>query len=141
MSPGEDLEYAKEEFRRRKSAFVIVKAREILTESKERGVAPFFHAVTSLHGLKGASLADRIVGKAVAFLCVYAGISSVYTPVVSNPAIAVLRDYSIHVEAGDTVPMILDRTQNGQCPIEKLIFDCKTPEEAYFILKEKLGGY
>jgi hypothetical protein len=137
MTDTQDLEYAKEVFRKKGLAFVIVKDKEILAESKEKGVAPFLHVVQKKN-VEGASLADKIVGKAVAFLSVYAGIASVYTNVISTPAGEVFQGYKVHVEADEVVPMIMNRKGDDQCPIEKMILTCETPKEAYEILKKKV---
>lgn len=134
----QDLEHAKNEFMQRNLGFIIVSDSRILAESKEKGVAPFYFAVAK--NVKGGSVADKIVGKAVAFLCAYSGVVSVYTPVISQPALDVLNDYTIHVEVDKVVPMILNREKNGQCPIEALIMECTTPEEAYTVLKKKFEG-
>lgn len=136
---GTDLEYARKELQEKGLAFVIVKDEKVLAESDEKGVAPFFRAVDSLRA-KGVSVADKIVGKAVAFLCVYAEVASVYTPVVSEPAAGVLRENGVHLEADTTVSMILNKNKDDQCPVEQMIFTCATPEEAYTILREKFEG-
>lgn len=133
-----DLEYAKKELSEGR-AFVIVKGKKVVAESTEKGVAPFFSAVTELN-LEKASLADKIVGKAVAFLSVYGGVTSVYALVASEPAVAVLDNYAIRIEAETVVPMILNQTGDDQCPIEKVVAACNTPEEAYTVLKRKFGG-
>ena len=137
MTDTHDLEYAKEVFRKKRLAFVIVRDKEILAESKEKGVAPFLHVIQRKN-VEGASLADKVVGKAGAFICVYAGIASVYTKVISSPAEKVFQDCDVHVEADDVVPMIKNRRGDDQCPIEKMIFTCETPEAAYTVLKEKV---
>jgi hypothetical protein len=133
----QDIDYAKEEFKKGKLAFVIVKNKEILAKSDEKGVAPIFHAANRLNSIKGASLADKIVGKAVAFLSAYFQIASVYTPVASDPAVKVLTAHNIHFEADKVVPMILNRTGDGQCPIEQMIMACTAPGGAYNILKRR----
>lgn len=138
---GTDLEYAKKEFEKRGSAFIIAKDRKILAESTKRGVAPFFFAVNGLHDqLEGTSLADKIVGKAVALLSAYSGIVSVYTPLVSIPAVGVLDEHHIRTEADRTVEMILNQNRTDQCPIEKLVLQCSSPEEAYAVLKRRFEG-
>jgi len=133
-----DTDYAKKELLQGK-AFVVVNCGKIIAESDEKGVFPLFSAVTELD-LENASLADKVVGKAVAFLCVYSGIAAVYAVVASEPAVGVLTRYSIGIEAETVVPMIMNRTGDDQCPIEKLVNTCRTPEKAYTVLKKKFGG-
>lgn len=137
----EDLEFARNELKRRGSAFVIVKNKEILAESTEKGVAPFFFAVREFHDqLKGTSLADKIVGKAVALLSVYSQITSVYTLLTSQPAVKVLDYYNTFLEADRVVEMILNRTRDDQCPIEKIVLHTDEPEEAFMLLKRRFEG-
>ncbi|KYK37272.1 MAG: DUF1893 domain-containing protein [Theionarchaea archaeon] len=136
-----DLESAKREFKRTKAAFVIVKDEKVVARSAEKGVAPFFFAANGLgEQVKNASLADKIVGKAVALLTVNSQMISVYTPLISDPAVKVLNDYNIYWEADQIVAMILNRNKDDQCPIEKMVTACDTPEEAFSILKRKFRG-
>jgi hypothetical protein len=139
MTTHEDLDYARKEFEESKMAFVMVRDGMVLAYSKEKGVAPFFSAVARKR-VKGASLADRIIGKAVAFLCAYRGIVAVYTPVVSKPAVSVLEENQIPWKADQVVPMILNREGDGQCPIERIVTAATSPEEAYLILRKKFEG-
>ncbi len=134
-----DLDYAREEFKKRRSAFIIARDKKILAESEERGVAPFFSAVANVK-VKGASLADRVVGKAVALLSAYAGIASVYALVVSEHAVPVLERYDIHFEYERVVPMILNQRKDDQCPIESIVMPCDSAEEAFTLLKKKFEG-
>lgn len=136
----QDLEHAKNEFMHRNLGFIIVNDSKILAESREKGVAPFYFALAKNKNVKGGSVADKIVGKAVALLCAYGGITSVYTPVISQPALNVLNAHNIHVEVEKVVPMILNRNKDGQCPIEALIMELNTPKKAYTVLKKKFEG-
>lgn len=136
-----DLERAKREFKKTKAAFVIVRDGKIVAQSAEKGVAPFFFAVNGLgEQVKNASLADKIVGKAIALLAVNSQMVSVYTPLISDPAVKVLNDYNVYWEADQIVDMILNRNKDDQCPIEKMVTTCDTPEEAFLILKRKFKG-
>jgi hypothetical protein len=135
-----DLMRARDELQIRKSAFVIVKNQEIIGESSQQGVAPFFHIVANHDGLQGSSLADKIVGKAVALLSLFAGICSIYTPLISDPALNILSSHDVYVEALQRVPMILNRTQTDRCPIETIVLHCDSPDEAFSILTKAFEG-
>ncbi|MGC1121505.1 MAG: DUF1893 domain-containing protein [Candidatus Methanofastidiosia archaeon] len=139
MDTHKDLDHARKELEENKMAFVMVRNGKVLAQSKEKGVAPFFSAVAR-NKVKGASLADRIIGKAVASLCAYKGITAVYTPVVSEPAVSVLEENQISWHAEQVVPMILNREGDGQCPIESIVAATTSPGEAYLILKRKFEG-
>ena len=79
--------------------------------------------------LKGAQIADKAVGKAAAALMVLGGVSKLQTPLISRPALELLREYPVEVAFGQEVPHIENRNRNGWCPLENLCFSLKTPQE------------
>lgn len=54
--------------------------------SEEHGIRPLMRWLNEGTDLSGASAADRIVGKAAAFLYVLLGVRTVYAPLMSVPA-------------------------------------------------------
>lgn len=70
-----------------------------------RGVSDLYDLFKEDPGfLKGASLADKIVGKAAAALMALAEVREVYADVVSRPALDLLTDNKISVSYGIIVP-------------------------------------
>lgn len=133
----EDLELARSLLEEGKLNLVIVKDGEVVFYSEERGVAPFFWAVQDAgEALKGASVADRIVGLAVAMLCLYARIGSVYGDIVSQGAVDMLREQGKPVLSKNIVPHILNYDGTDLCPFEKLAGSCQEPSQ----LVSKLGS-
>ena len=59
--------------------------------SEEHGIRPLMRWLNEGTDLSGASAADRIVGKAAAFLYVLLGVRTVYAPLMSVPARETLR--------------------------------------------------
>lgn len=97
-----------------------------------RGVADLFHLMQDDPGfLRGASLADKVVGKAAAALMVLGKIKEVHADVISEPGLALLQQTHIPVSYGEVVPHIINRTKTGWCPLERLCHDCQTPQECY----------
>ena len=72
--------------------------------SEEHGVRPLMRWLNEGTDLSGASAADRIVGKAAAFLYVLLGVRTVYAPLMSVPARETLRAHSIEAIADTVVP-------------------------------------
>ena len=68
----------------------------------------------------GASLADKVVGKAVASIVAFAGIVAVNTWLASQTAEHFLNSQGIPMVATKRVPQILNRRGDGPCPLEKL---------------------
>ena len=63
--------------------------------SEEHGIRPLMRWLNEGTDLSGASAADRIVGKAAAFLYVLLGVRTVYAPLMSVPARETLHAHGI----------------------------------------------
>ena len=81
--------------------------------------------------LRGASAADKVIGKAAALLFVYGGIRQVYAGVISTPALEVFQQYGVVCEYGTLVDRIQNRKGDGLCPMETRAMTLTLPEEAY----------
>jgi len=126
----EDIDLARSLLEKDKWNLVIVKKGQVLFHSRERGIAPLFHSVQSIgRGLHNAAMADRIVGLAVAMLCLHAHIASVYADVVSDAALDMLKKNGVVVEARDTVSHISNADGTDLCPFEKLAGSCRKPSQ------------
>jgi hypothetical protein len=124
----EDIELARSLLEEGNLNLVIVKEGNVLFYSEERGVAPFFWAVQNMgKALQGAALADRIVGLAIAMLCVHASIGSVYGKIVSQGALDLLQREGVPIAGKNIVPHICNFDGTDLCPFEKLARDCQQP--------------
>ena len=83
-------------------------------------------------------MADRVVGKAIALLFVYAGIRTVYAEVLSRKAKVVLDKHGISSEYKQLVNNVLDFERKSVCPFEKIAMDMSDPEDAYTKLRALL---
>ena len=127
-----DLDLAKKKFHRKKLTLIIVKKGDVLFETASHGISGFLAAIEQLGTmLKGASVADRVVGKANALLHVYAGIREVYAEVLSVKANKVLEENGIPCEWKELVENILDLNRSSVCPFEKAAADVSDPKRAY----------
>jgi hypothetical protein len=131
-----DLDIAKSEFYEENLTLAIVKNSEVLFETKNHRISGFLDAVEKLGGrLEGASLADRVAGKTIALLCVYAKIKEVYAAVLSRKAQAVFEQNKISVQWRELVDNLLDANKTGMCPFEKAAANISDPEKAYKVFK------
>ena len=113
------------------STIVVIGGENIYT-SKERGVKPLLHLLTEKKGfLKGASVADKVIGKAAALLMVLGEIKEVHTLIISEPAIKVFENHNIPCFYDKKVDRIVNRTGDGLCPMETLCLDVDDPQEAF----------
>lgn len=116
-----DIEIAKELLVNEKLALVVVKDGEVLYKSTDRGIKPLFTAVREMkESLKGASIADKVIGKAAAMLSEYGGIHELYTSLISQTAIEVLDKTDIIYNYEKAVPFIQNRDLTDLCPVENL---------------------
>lgn len=131
-APLSDLNLAKRTMIADRLSVAIVKLGKVMFTSRASGVRSLIDAIKELGpSLAEASIADRVVGKAAALLCVYAKFSSVYASVMSELGSAVLKKFSVHFEHDTLVPNILDRHGTEICPFERLVLRTDSPEEAF----------
>lgn len=105
--------------------------------SLKRGVLPLVEFLKD--GVpSGLYAADKVVGKATAYLYVLLKIKSLFARVISQPALTVLNSYGISVCYDEAVPSIINRAGDGICPFEKCVLDKSEPGEAYLAILEKM---
>ena len=130
-----------------------MKAREILDEkgytcvvcsdavvhtATERGVKPLLNWLDSGLDLKGFCAADKVVGRATAFLYCLLGVQEVYAHVMSRPAAEVLQNHGISAHAGQLTDGIINRKGTGPCPFEAAVMDICDSREALTAIREKM---
>ena len=134
----EPLERAKSLLKSTDSTIAVVSVDDVFT-SHERGVKPLLHLLSEKKGfLKGASVADKVIGKAAALLMVLGEIKEVHTLIISEPAIKVFEKYIIPCFYDKKVDRIVNRTGDGLCPMETLCLDVDEPQEAFIAITNKL---
>jgi len=138
----EDIELARSLLEEEKWDLVIAKEGQVLFSSRERGIAPFFQAVQSMgKSLHNAAMADRIVGSAVAMLCLHARITSLYAGIASQGALDMLKGQGVTVSSKSTVPYISNYDGTDLCPFEKLARNSENPAQLFSNLKSMIGGH
>jgi len=107
--------------------------------STERGVKPLIEWLDGGIDLKGFSAADKVVGKAAAFLYVLLGVKEVYARVMSETAIQVFTENGIGYQYDVSVQNIINRTKTGLCPMEETVKEISSPSEALAAVRSKLA--
>lgn len=127
-----DLQLAKKILEEKNLTLAIVKEGEIIFTSTEKGIKPMYTAILEHKDeIKGASIADRVIGRAAAILCKYAEIKALHTKLISEQAISVFKDTTIEFYYDESTPYIKNRDKTDMCPVEKLSqdVDSNAPEE------------
>jgi hypothetical protein len=136
-----DLETAKRRLGEMHLTLCAVKEGHVIFEAKTYGVSGFMEAVEEFKDrLDGASIADRVVGKAIALLCVYVNASAVYAATISKAAMALLEGDSVYLEWDSLVENILRADKSRTCPFEQLVDRITDPDDAYWKLKSACGS-
>ena len=112
---------------------------EIVYASSGLGVKPLLALYRENPALlRGASVADTVIGKAAAVILVLAGSREAYGQIMSRAAIDYLEAHGIAHSCGEEVPLILNRTGDGSCPLEASVAKLSDPQEAFAALTTRI---
>lgn len=111
---------------------------ELLHTATFRGVKPLVRWLDERTDLSGFSAADKVVGKATAYLYCLLGVRAVHAYVMSTAAMEVLRTHGIDARCDKEVPGIINRTGDGPCPFEAAVWDIHDPDEALDAIVRKM---
>jgi hypothetical protein len=122
-----------EELKRGALSLLIYRENAIIFSSAGKGVQPFLTAINIVgrRELRGTTVVDRIVGKAVALLTVYIEAAAVHAAILSQSAKVVLQKHNIDFVYAEEAPTILGDGGVGLCPFERLVQEICDPVEAY----------
>lgn len=97
---------------------------------RERGVKDLYRLLKEQpEVLRGAYVADKVVGKGAAALLILGGVQRLFAELISRSALALLEESGIPVEYTRCVPYIINRQGTGMCPVETLCQACRTAAE------------
>jgi hypothetical protein len=127
-----DLETAKTQLIQNQLTLIFIKNNNILFKTRSHRISGFLTAIKELdRKLEDASVADKVVGRAVALLCGYARIKAIYAETLSMKAVDVLEKAGIACEWNGLVDTILDTNKDDVCPFEKAAAQISNPKDAY----------
>ncbi len=132
-----DLEKAKQLLLREGYTCVLCRGEAVHT-SDARGVKPLVTWYEDKVPLAGFSAADKVIGKATAYLYVLHGVVEIYAGVISESAYEVLTANGIAVTWGTLVPYIINRKGDGICPFEAAVANATDTADAYRIIRETM---
>lgn len=112
---------------------------EMTFTSSANGIKPLNWWLRDGCRFEGFSAADKVVGRAAAFLYTLLGVKEVYAEILSESALDVLDRHNIRWSCGTMVRNILNRTGDDLCPMEKIALEHDDPDKAYIALKGKIS--
>lgn len=114
----------------------VIKNNAEIRTFTQRGVADLYDLYqTDASFMKGASVADKVIGKGAAALMVLGNIKNVYADVISTPALEVLQQAGINVSYSQQVPHIINRTKTGWCPLETACDKITSVQEMFPVIR------
>ena len=116
---------------------VLCKGDKIYT-SRKRGVKPLIEFIESGIDFREFSAADKVVGKAAAFLYVILGVDAVYADVMSDAAIYTLARHGVQPICDRSTKFIYNRDGTGLCPMEETVSEIESPKNAVVAIQNKL---
>ncbi len=120
--------------------YTVVLCRDDVTYTDtRRGVAPLLALLDSATDVVGFAAADKVVGKAAAFLYLRLGVASVHATVISAPAYDLLTAHGVPVTYDTLVPAIRNRAGDGYCPMETVTLPLTDAMEAECAIRQTLA--
>ncbi len=115
-----NLERAKEAMKAEKLTCVLTEG-GIMFKSKDKGVQPLLDWMNSGNNYMSYMIADKVIGRAAAFIDIAMGIREVYAEVMSESAKTLLENNHVVVNYDTLVPEILNADKTDLCPLEKAV--------------------
>jgi hypothetical protein len=131
-----DLETAAARLKKGGCSLVVVKNNTIICCREGGGIKPLLHTIDELgDDMKQSCVADKVIGKAAAALCISGGVAGIYTPVMSRAAVTMLEANGIVYSADRLVQGILNIHKTDLCPLEKLTAESDNYRDILAIVK------
>ena len=103
----------------------------------KRGVADLYELIeNNPEFLKGSSVADKVVGKAAAALMIIGGVTRIYADLISEPAIALIKNTKTELKYRKVVSFIKNRDKSDSCPLKKICNQTDSPQELLLLIGE-----
>ncbi len=106
--------------------------------SDEKGIAPMMRMLLAdENALEGGFVADRVIGKAAAYLLIIGKAAGLYTNLISQHAMDLLDAHGFPYTYDKAVPYIQNRRRDGMCPMEQTVLTIDDPATAFAALRDK----
>lgn len=115
----------------------LVCQNDIVYKERANGIQPILRFYQE-GKLNQAIVIDKVIGKAAAMILVLGGIQKLHAHLISEHALNFLKQHSCIVTYDATTPYIMNRKQDGMCPMEETVLACDDMKEAYSLVIEKV---
>ena len=126
------IENAKELLHTKECACVVLTADGTELILNGQGISPIVNLLReNPQALQGATVADKVIGKAAAMLLAYGGALTIWGDIMSSGALKYLKASKISAAYEKLVPVLKNRAGTHQCPMETRAAELKTSQEAF----------
>ncbi len=133
-----NLEKAAALLRNGNLTFAAVNGEKTLTSVK-RGIRPILELLDSGAKLHGFSVADKVIGKAAAFIYILLEPDEIFADVISSQALKELENYNVKISFTTLTEAVRNRDNTGYCPMETAVKNAGSPDEALILIRKKLS--
>lgn len=132
-----------DELEEKRLSLLIYRGGEVVYSGSGRGVGSLLDALDTVgkEKLRGALVADKIIGRAAAFLIAYMEASEAHAVTISATGKEVLLKYGLRFQFRHEVPVVKGRNGAPLCPFERLVQDVLEAEEAYEKIRAKMAEF
>lgn len=124
----------------REGDYTVVLCRgDVTYTDTRRGVAPLLALLDESTSVDGFAAADKVVGKAAAFLYLRLGVAAVHGGMMSAPAYDLLTARGVVTTYDTLVPAIRNRAGDGYCPMETVALPHTDPIAAEAAIRQRLA--
>jgi polyferredoxin len=123
---------------RGEASCVSAKDGVIVGKATGKGISPLF-GLLSEGKLTHALVADKVIGRAAAAICIVGNAKKVHALLMGADALTLLKTHGVEASAEKTVPKILNRDLTDGCPMEQTVDGIDDPAEMVKALKSRLG--
>ncbi len=102
------------------------------------GIGDLLRLQAGNEDFRGFCAADRIVGRAAAFLYVLMGVRAVHAAVISEGALDILRRHGVEASFDRCTAAIINREGTGLCPMEEAVAELSDPQQAAAAIAARL---
>jgi hypothetical protein len=108
-------------FMGKKWSFVLIRGGQIVFRSKSERLKPLICSINKhKKEMRGATVFDKVIGRAAAILLSYSKVKEVWTPIISRGGKNILQKNKIKTEYKREVENIMNQKGDDLCPMEKM---------------------
>ena len=125
-----------------KGCSCVIRNGEVVCEFYQRGVKDLYELYkVDSEFLNGASVVDKVIGRAAAALLILGGVKRLYADTISQLALDILSKSDMEVSYSQAVPHIINRTQTAPCPLESATRDIESLEQIFVAIEEFVSSH